>query len=136
MKEKIKTKIVAHVLIILFVNIYQIFHPITLPKHMLINNQSIFCIELLFNAFTTEGFSITRPFMHLSKHVFQTITSAMKQYVQKWAMRLIFVSKYSKFNVHSKNAIKNLRNFLLSPIIVFELIAVNYPNYYENTRSS
>ena len=44
-KEKIKTNVTAHVLlhmlIIVFKNIYQLFHPITLLKHMLITNQYV-----------------------------------------------------------------------------------------------
>ena len=44
-KEKIKTNITAHVmlhmLIIVFKNIYQLFRPIPLLRHMLITNQYV-----------------------------------------------------------------------------------------------
>ena len=46
-----------------------------------------------------------------------------------------FFSKYSKFNVDCKNAIKNWEKVLVFQIIAFQLVAVNSPYYYENTHS-
>ena len=53
--------------------------------------------------FTAEEFSETRPFMHLSKHVFRS------QWLQKYLSyeAFLFFSKCLKFNVDSKNAIKS-----------------------------
>ena len=48
---------------------------------------------------------------------------------------LILKKKIPKFNVHSKNTIKMEKFFLVFQITVFELVAVNFPYYYENTRS-
>ena len=43
-------------------------------------------------------------------------------------MRQHFFSKCSKFNVHSENAIKKKeKKFLVFQIIVFKLLAVNFP---------
>ena len=50
-------------------------------------------------------------------------------------MRLIVFSKSSKYNVDSENAMKNQKMFLGFRIIASELVAVNSPYYYENTRS-
>ena len=46
-------------------------------------------------------------------------------------MRLIFFSKYSKFNVDFSEAIKNQKKFLLLKILAFELVAVNSPDSNE-----
>ena len=46
-----------------------------------------------------------------------------------------FFSKCSKFNVHSKTAIKNYKKFLNYQIIVFELVAVNSPLLQEHSQS-
>ena len=54
------------------------------------------------NTFTAKGFSETRPFMYLGKHVFRS--QELQKYLSNEAH---FFSKYSKFNVDSKNAIKN-----------------------------
>ena len=69
---------------------------------MLMSTKKSAKIGRYLNTFTTEGFSETRPFMHLSKHRVNNFRNA-------GALRLIFFffSKCSKFNVHSKNAMKN-----------------------------
>ena len=48
-------------------------------------------------------------------------------------MRLIFFSKYSKFNVNFSKAIKNAKKFLLLEISAFELVAVNSQDSNENS---
>ena len=48
-------------------------------------------------------------------------------------MRLIFFSKYSKFNVDFSEAIKNQKKFLVLEISAFELDAVNSPDSNENS---
>ena len=48
-------------------------------------------------------------------------------------MRLIFFSKYSKFNVDFSEEIKNQKKFLLIKISAFELVAVNSPDSNENS---
>ena len=48
-------------------------------------------------------------------------------------MRLIFFSKYSKFNVHFSEAIKNPEKYLLLEILAFEFVAVNSPDSNENS---
>ena len=48
-------------------------------------------------------------------------------------MRLIFFSKYSKFNVDFSKAIKNAKKFLLLEISAFEFVAVNSPDSNENS---
>ena len=79
-----------------------------------------------------EGFSETRPFIHLSKHVFHS--QLFQKYLSYEAF--FFFSKCSKFNVQSKTAIEIEKKFfrLVFEIIVFELVALNSPYYYENTR--
>ena len=57
-----------------------------------------------FNTFTAEGFSETRPFMHLSKYAFQSITPEILK-----PGGSIF-SECLKFNVDSKNGIKMQQN--------------------------
>ena len=60
-------------------------------------------MSYLFNTFTAKGFSETRPLMHLSKHVFRS--QELQKYLSYEAQ--VFFSKCSKFNVDSKNVIKN-----------------------------
>ena len=48
-------------------------------------------------------------------------------------MRLIFFSKYSKFNVDFSEVIKNPEKVFALEISAFELVAVNSPDSNENS---
>ena len=48
-------------------------------------------------------------------------------------MRLIFFSKYSKFNVDLRQVIINPEKFLILEISAFELVAVNSPDSNESS---
>ena len=48
-------------------------------------------------------------------------------------MKLIFFSKYSKFNVDFRNVIKNPEKVFGFRDIGLELVAINIPEFNENT---
>ena len=56
-----------------------------------------------FNTFTPKGFSETRPFMHLSKHVFRS--QQLQKYL-RYEAHFFKKQKSLKFDAGSKNAIK------------------------------
>ena len=53
---------------------------------------------------------------------------AVNNFGNTYAMRLIFFSKYSEFNVDFIEAIKNQKKFLVLEISLFEIDAVNSPD--------
>ena len=67
-----------------------------------------------------EGSSETGLFRHLSNHVF-----GVRNFGNTKSMRVIFVSKCSKFNTDLKNFKKSEKKFFVSEIITSELISLN-----------
>ena len=109
----------------------EIFHvnkrlfPTQLPRQLSMNMtkvvwrrlQQCFCT---FTMLLVEGSSETWRFRHLSDYVFRD-----RRFRNRKSMRVIFFSKYSKFNLDFKNSAKNSEKRFVSQKTAHELVSLN-----------